>query len=137
MIRTWLITGILLGSIQILQAQSLIGLSKGEVVELVQQEYKEFQKDASVIKQTFNYLKYVNDARTKTWILHFNEADICFVSKLVCDYGELGKMVGMMNQKYTQKGKEQWEYLSGRDTIQVSLIRQEWYFTIREAKAGN
>jgi hypothetical protein len=67
MIRTLLITGILIGSIQILQAQSLIGLSKGDVVERVQHEYKEFQRDASVIKQTFNYLKYVNEARTKTW----------------------------------------------------------------------
>ena len=120
-----------------MQAQSLIGLSKGEVMARVQQEHTEFQKDASVIKQTFNYLKYVNDIRTKTWILHFTDADICYVSKLVCDYGELGKMVDLMNRKYTQKGKEQWEYLSGRDTIQVSLIRQEWYFTIREAKAGD
>ncbi len=33
-----------------------------------------------------------------------------------------------------QSGEYLWEYQLDSDTIQVELIKQEWYFTIRETK---
>lgn len=114
--------------------QTMVGLTKEEVKAAVKKDHKEFRKDDSVIKQRFNYLKYVNGPRTKTWIIYFNDQDVCRTSKVVCDYGDLNTVLEDINSKYEQKGEFLWEFMSGSDTITVELIKQEWYFTIRERK---
>jgi len=130
--RLLLISGIIALSIAMAEAQTLIGLPKEEVAELVKKNHRDFRKDASVIKQRFNYLKYVNGLRTKTWILYFNDGDTCMTSKMVCDYGELDDVLEDVNKKCSQVNDSLWTYQSGPATLQVELIRQEWYFTIRE-----
>lgn len=126
--------GIIMGFGIYMHAQTLVGLPKEEVVELVRKNNKDFRKDASVIKQRFNYLKYVNGMRTKTWILYFTADDICKTSKIVCDYGELKEMEEELDSKYERTGESNWEFVIESDTFQVELIRQEWYFTIRETR---
>ena len=144
--RTAVIIGIILGTGLLLGAQTMVGLSKEEAVIRVKQEYREFRKDASVIRQQFNYLKYVNRERTRTWILYFTDEDICRTSKLIIDYLDFDKEVARLNEKYRSTGEYRWEYLvkppTGRllrrgiepDTILVELKELEWYFTIRETK---
>ena len=117
-----------------LQSQTMVGLSKEEVKAAVKRDHKKFHKDESVIKQHFNYLKYVNGPRTKTWIIYFNDQDICKTSKLVCDYSDLDNMMEEINSRCRPVGDNLWEYQAGSDTIWVELIKQEWYFTIRETK---
>jgi hypothetical protein len=117
-----------------LNAQSMIDLTKEEVRELVQERYKEFRRDKSVVNQRFNYLKYVNGLRTRTWIFYFTREDVCRSTKLVCDYGEFDKVQEELNSAYHKAGESLWNYLLGGDTIQVTLTRQEWYFTVREAR---
>jgi hypothetical protein len=132
--RLLLISGIIALSIAMAEAQTMIGLPKEEVAELVRADHADFRKDASVIKQRFNYLKYVNGLRTKTWILYFNDGDTCQVSKLVCDYTELDDVLKDINGRCSQVNDSTWTYQDGPDTLQVELIRQEWYFTIRETR---
>ena len=132
--RTLIISGFLLLLGTMLHAQTLIGMTKEEVAEKVKNEYKEFRKDESVIRQTFNYLKFVNRMKTKTWIIYFDDQDICRSWKLVCDYADLNDMMEELNNKYKKTGDSLWEYPAGKDMIQVELIKQEWYFTIRESR---
>jgi len=129
-----IICGILLALGTWLGARSPVGMSKEEVKAWMKEEQREFRLDNTVIRQRFNYLKYVNRLKTKTWILYFTDEDICKTSKLVCDYMEYDQMVEMLNGKYREAGESQWEYSSGDDLIKVELIKQEWYFTIRETK---
>jgi hypothetical protein len=117
-----------------LRAQSMIDLSKKEVDEIVKREHREFRRDNSVVNQRFNYLKYVNGLRTRTWIFYFTQEDICRSSKLVCDYGEFDEVLDELNEDYINAGGSQWYYLKNSDTIHVTLTRQEWYFTVREAR---
>ncbi len=88
----------------------------------------------TVVKQRFNYLKYVNGLRTRTWIFYFTEEDILKTSKQVCDYGEFDEMLLELNGSYESVGESKWEYMLEKDTVQVILTRQEWYFTVREAR---
>ena len=129
-----IIFGIILGFGTLLNAQSMIGLSKEVVLEKVKKEHREFRKDASVIKQQFNYLKYVNGMRTRTWIIYFTDEDICRTSKLVCDYSEYNEELEKLNNNYEKTGDSLWEYTLDNVTIQVELIKLEWYFTIRETR---
>lgn len=132
--KIWFICAIILGLGSQVRGQTMVGLSKLEVLAAVKKDHREFHKDDSVIKQHYNYLKYVNGSRTKTWIIYFTDEDICKTSKVICDYSYFDKEVEEINDSYTRKGEYLWEYQLDSDTIQVQVIKQEWYFTIRETK---
>jgi hypothetical protein len=112
--------------------RSLIGESKEEVSRRINMYYKEFRKDNMVVKQHFNYLKYVNGMRTKTWILYFNEKDVCHLSKLICDYSEYDNVLEQLNVAYRKIGESKWEFARGSQINVITLIKQEYYFTVRE-----
>ena len=126
--------GLLLFAGSPLKGQSMIDLTKEEVRVMVKNKHKEFRKDHSVVSQRYNYLKYVNGLRTRTWILYFTDKDICKSSKLVCDYGEFDEVLEELNEAYEKVGESEWAYKLKRDMIHVTLTRQEWYFTVREAR---
>jgi hypothetical protein len=117
-----------------LNGQSMIDLTKEEVRVKVKEEHKAFRRDNAVVNQQFNYLKYVNGLRTRTWIIYFTDEDICRSSKLVCDYGEYDEVLEELNESYEKVGESAWAYKLKRDSIHVTLTRQEWYFTVREAR---
>jgi hypothetical protein len=117
----------------VVKGQSYIGMPKERVNALVKQEHKEFRRDNSVVKQHFNYLKFVNGAKTRTWILYFTDEDICKTSKLVCDYSDFDDVVEELSTAYNKVGDSRWEYLLRGQTIEIALTRQEWYFTVRES----
>lgn len=117
-----------------LKGQSMIDLTKEEVRVMVNSKHKEFRRDNSVVNQRFNYLKYVNGLRTRTWILYFTDEDICRSTKMVCDYGEYDEVLEELNETCEKVGESEWTYKLKRDTIHVILTRQEWYFSVREAR---
>ncbi len=129
-----IIAMLLLGSGLLLRAQTMVGLPKEEVAAVMKSDHRDFHKDQSVIKQRFNYLKYVNGPRTKTWIIYFDDDDICKTSKLVCDYGDYDKVLADVESRCRKTGDLSWEFLSGKDTISLELIKRDWYFSVREIK---
>ena len=126
--------GLLLFAGSPLKGQSMIDLTKEEVRVIVKNKHMEFRRDKSVVNQRFNYLKYVNGLRTRTWILYFTDEDVCRSTKLVCDYGEYDEVLDELNESYEKVGESEWSYQLEHDTIHVILARQEWYFTVREAR---
>jgi hypothetical protein len=125
---------VLLCTAEPMKGQSMIDLTKEEVRVIVKNMHKEYRRDNSVVNQQYNYLKYVNGLRTRTWILYFTDEDICRSTKTVCDYGEFDEVLDELNKAYEKVGEWEWEYMLERDTIHVTLTRQEWYFTVREAR---
>ena len=126
--------GLLLFAGSPLKGQSMIDLTKEEVRVMVKNKHMEFRRDKSVVNQRFNYLKYVNGLQTRTWILYFTDEDVCRSTKLVCDYGEYDEVLDELNDSYEKVGESEWSYQLEHDTIHVILARQEWYFTVREAR---
>jgi hypothetical protein len=115
-------------------AQSLIGLPKDEVSRRVSMYHRDFRKDNLVVSQHFNYLKYVNGTRSRTWILYFTEEDVCHLSKLVCDYAEYDNVLDDLNTMYPKVGEFTWENRRDNQVNQITLTKQEYYFTVREEK---
>jgi len=118
----------------LLVAQPVIGMTKEEVKVYMKDKHKGYRLDNSVVKQRFNYLKYVNGLRTRTWIFYFTTEDLCKTSKQVCAYGEYDEMMTELNSAYVEAGESRWEYMLKKDTVELVLTRQEWYFTVREAR---
>ncbi len=130
----FLVTAALLFALNgLLMGQNVIGMSKEEVKVFMKDKHRGFRLDNSVVKQRFNYLKYVNGLRTRTWIFYFTEKDLCKTSKKVCDYGEFDDIMSELNESFEAAGESRWVYTLKKDTVQVILTRQEWYFTVREA----
>lgn len=125
---------ILLSLCATISAQTMVGLTKEEVVAKVKNSHREFRKDNTVVKQQFNYLKYVNSLRTRTWILYFTDDDICRTSKLVCDYSEYDEVVEKLSKNHEKVDESVWEFTHEDQAYQVKLTKQEWYFTVRETK---
>lgn len=121
------------GTGQNARAQTMIGLQKEEVKEIIKKEHKAFRRDQTVVNQRFNYLKYVNGLKTRTWILYFDDKDRCKTTKLVCDYNEFDEVLEELNDSFDITGEMKWEYREGKTLIEVSMSKQEWYFTVREA----
>jgi len=131
----FLITAALLFSLNdMMQGQSVIDMPKEELKVFMKEKHRGFRLDNSVVKQRFNYLKYVNGLRTRTWIFYFSEEDLCKTSKQVCDYGEFDEILTELNGSYETAGDSRWEYILEKDTVLVTLTRQEWYFTVRESR---
>lgn len=102
---------------------------------MVKTEHREFGLDNSIIRQQFNYLKYVNGSQTITWIIYFTDSDTCRSSKKVCDYTEYDYVLKELDAQYERTGDMQWEYQSDGVTILVLLKEEDWYFTVREQLA--
>jgi len=119
------------------QDQSLIGMGKMEVEDVVKKHYRDFSRDQSIVKQEFNYLKYVNGSGTMTWIIYFNDDDICTSTKKVCDYTEYDFVLDELNENYESVGDMQWEYSIDKQTYSVTLEEKDWYFSVRERVKKN
>ena len=118
----------------VLKGQSMIDLTKEEVQVMVKNKHKEFRRDNSVVNQRFNYLKYVNGLRTRTWIFNFTDEDISKSIKMVCDYSEHDEVLEELNNSYEKLRESEWTYMLKSDSVHVTLNRQEWYFSVREAR---
>jgi hypothetical protein len=129
-----LISGLVMLAIIQGKSQSMIDLTKDEVKLVIKKEHRNLTADKSVVKQAFNYLKFVNRSQTVTLIVYFSENDIATSSKMVCDYAEYDFILDELNEKYKKVGKNNWEFENGDFTCKVEMKEQEWYFTVREKK---
>jgi len=124
---------LLLSGIQC-KAQSLVDLSKDEVKLVVKINHKKFSPDKRIVKQQFNYLKFINRHETITLIVYFSKNDISISSKLVCDYTEKDFVLNDLNQKYKRVDEKNWEYEKNGIFYNVEMKDLEWYFTVKEKK---
>lgn len=137
-IRTIILSLFLSASVLVAgQSESLIGLHKEDVKEIVKKKYKDFGADNSIVKQQFNYLKYINGSQTITWIIYFSENDICTSTKKVCDYSEYDFVLEELNENFGNTGSMQWEYGTDDLKYEVTLVEEDWYFTVREKLKEN
>ncbi len=127
-----LISGLLMLAMVQGKSQQLIDLTKDEVKLVIKKEHKAFSPDRSVVKQQFNYLKFVNRSQTITLIVFFSENDIVTSTKMVCDYAEYDFILDDLNEKYESAGKQKWQYESNDVTYSVEMNDREWYFTVSE-----
>ncbi|MEX0980617.1 MAG: hypothetical protein WDZ47_00880 [Bacteroidales bacterium] len=114
------------------QDMLLIGMTKEDIKALVKKEHRDFFIDKSIVKKQFNYLKYVNGRQTITWIIYFSDGDICTSTKKVCDYVEYDFVLDVLNDNCRKNGELTWECSSNGQNYIVSLVEQDWYFTVRQ-----
>jgi hypothetical protein len=131
-VKLLLLTGILFFVSSDLLAQHFIGLNKEETRILAKSNG--FYADDMVVNQSFNYLKFVNHAGTKTLIVFFTDEDLASHSKMICDYSELDYVIADLNRDYQKADKDEWTYEIDNEVYFIVLEELEWYFTVRIKK---
>jgi hypothetical protein len=111
-------------------AQQVIGLPKDEVIRVIREEYKDFAPDNSSRNTTFKYLKYIDRINEQTLLCMLSEKDICTSVKLISDYMNLEDCVAELNKKYRKLSGNSWSYVFNKQTLIVTLKKEEWFFSV-------
>ncbi len=114
--------------------QDLIGIPKEGAEEVVRKVMKGFNLDNSSKNESFNYLKFVNSAGTKTLIVFFSEENVSTHTRLVCDFSEFDFVVEELNDKYKKLSKTSWEFSFNNEIYVINLEEKEWYFVVTTKK---
>lgn len=115
-------------------SQHLIGLTKDEVGKEVKASYPNFFIDNTSVNHTYKYLKYIDRNNEQTLLVFLSENDICTSTKLMVDYMYLDGMKKDLNKKYKKAGTNKWTYTRGNTAYQITLKREEWFFSLFTSK---
>ena len=125
-----IITCLFFIAVNTLSGQHLIGFDKQQVKDKVRAEMKGFHLDNSSVNPTFNYLKFIHTAGTKTLLVFFDEEDISINLRIVYDYSEYHLLKAGYNAKYKSAGKSTWEYSVNDEDYIITLEEKEYYFVV-------
>lgn len=114
----------------IVEGQNFIGVHKNEIAGLLNQVNPQFKLDRNVVNHTYNYLKYVDKVSEQTILFFLSDEDECTYVRWMADYSNLSDMTGMLNQKYRKNGSNSWSYSDKAGDYSVTLVEEEWYFTV-------
>jgi hypothetical protein len=112
------------------QAQVFIGFGKSDVLKSMKKEKPGFINDDSVRNEKYNYLKFISDDESETWIIVFNSEDKCKCVKITCDMSKINEKRKELDELYTKRGKDRWSLDQSTGDILVDLKNETWYFTI-------
>jgi hypothetical protein len=112
------------------QAQVFIGFGKSDVLKSMKKEKPGFINDDSVRNEKYNYLKFISDDESETWIIVFNSEDKCKCVKITCDMSKISEKRKELDELYTKRGKDKWSLDQRTGDILVDLKNETWYFTI-------
>jgi hypothetical protein len=117
-------------TISFASGQHLIGIQKEGAEDFVRKEMKGFNLDNSTKNESFNYLKFLNSAGTKTLIVFFSKANISTHTRMVCDYSEFDFVKADFNEKFKKVSGTAWEYSVLDEIFEIVLEEKEWYFVV-------
>lgn len=112
------------------EGQSFIGMHKDEIPGLLKTVNPQFKLDRTAVNRTYNYLKFVDKVSEQTILFFLSDTDVCTYVRWMADYANLTDMTGMLNRKYRRNGPNSWTYSEKGENYSVTLVEEEWYFTV-------
>ena len=130
MIKKAFIAFLLLLPVTYVNAQVFLGKSKGDVIASMKRENPAFTRDETVRNEKYNYLKYISDDDSETWIIVFDKNEKCSSVKITCDISRITEKRRELDGLYTKKGDDRWSLDQKTGNISIDLKNETWYFTI-------
>lgn len=113
-----------------LYAQHFIGLHETEIKEVMKESHKKFRLNTSAVNPHYKYLKYEDKINEITMLFFLSEENRCTLVRKMCDYSNIIDVIEELNNNYKAIDKNSWEYVVRKKTYLVSLVEEEWYFTV-------
>lgn len=114
--------------------QNYIGLNSGEIAQQLRAANPQFKLDKNAVNHTYKYLKYVDKISDQTILFFMSDQDECTYVRWMSDYSNLNDMIGMLNAKYAKNGANSWAFTSKGEDYSITLVEEEWYFTVNFRK---
>lgn len=130
MIKKAFIAFLLLLPVTYVNAQVFLGKSKSDVIASMKRENPAFTRDETVRNEKYNYLKYISDDDSETWIIVFDKNEKCSSVKITCDISRITEKRRELDGLYTKRGDDQWSLGQKTGNISIVLKNETWYFTI-------
>jgi hypothetical protein len=113
-----------------LTAQNYIGMSKDEIIILMQKEKPNFKLDRNAVNHSYNYIKFVDKITEQTMLFFLSEKNTCTYIRWMSDYSNLSDIISELDKKYRKKDEKTWYYTDNNQEYVVRIEEGEWFFTI-------
>jgi len=113
-----------------LHGQNFIGLTREQIPALLKSVNPQFKLDRNAVNHTYNYLKYVDKISEQTILFFMSDKNTCTYVRWMSDYANLNDITTMLNRNYKKNGSGKWNYSDHGETYTVTLVEEEWYFTV-------
>jgi hypothetical protein len=105
-------------------------LHETEIREEMKESHKRFRLNTSAVNTHYKYLKYENKISEITILFFLSDDDHCTLVRKMCDYSNIIEVIEELNKNYKAVDKNSWEYVVEKKTYLVTLVEEEWYFTV-------
>lgn len=116
------------------QGQNFIGLNSAEIAGLMKSAHPQFKLDKSTVNHSFTYLKYIDKITEQTVLFFMSDKDQCTYVRWISDYSNLNEIIEKLNSEYKRSNTNQWIYTDKGEEYSVTLVEDEWYFTVNFRK---
>lgn len=113
-----------------INGQNFIGLPKEEIPALLKTVNPQFKLDKNAINHTYNYLKFVDKISEQTILFFMSDKNTCTYVRWMSDYSNLNDITGMLSRNYHRNGTGKWNYTDKGEQYNITLVEEEWYFTV-------
>lgn len=107
-----------------------VGMSKGDVMEVVKEKHRVFKLNTSTINTSYNYLKYEDLINEITVLFFLNEKDECKAVRIMSDYSNINEMLSQLEESYNKTDDSAWMYEANKKEFKVNLEEGDWFFTV-------
>lgn len=112
------------------KAQEFIGLSEKNIRGIMTRDYPGLTPDNTVRNEVFRYLKYHSVDDNETWLIFLDDTGRCKGVRITYGINGYDSRIRELNEKYEPAGVNAWSYRSGWNVVEVSVKRDDWFFTV-------
>ena len=126
-----------------LKSQGFIGLHESNIMQVMVGEHPGLVLQSEVRNSSIRYLKYISDDSEETWVIFLDERGICKGVRITCANSRYDSRIRELNELYQPDDFNRWSYTEKSEKIDVSLKRDEYFFTVtwerakKRGKSGN
>jgi len=126
-----------------LKSQEFIGRHESNIMQVMNGEHTELALQSDIRNSSVRYLKYISKDNEETWIIFLDDMGICKGVRITCANSRYDNRIRELNEFYQPGGNNRWSYTEKSEKIDVSLQRDDYFFTVtwerarKRGKSGN
>jgi hypothetical protein len=126
-----------------LKSQEFIGRHESNIMQVMNVEHPELALQSDIRNSSVRYLKYISKDNEETWIIFLDDRGICKGVRITCANSRYDNRIRELNEFYQPGGNNRWSYTEKSEKIDVSLQRDDYFFTVtwerakKRGKSGN
>lgn len=113
-------------------SQNIIGKNRDALAATIREDHKDFRMRIPPNVKGLSFYKFEHTSGDITLIAFFGEDGLCSNYQLVYDSEMLDEILETLNKTCQKRGEKEWICTEHRKKLLVTLIEDEWFFTINK-----